>query len=58
MDILSSSLAALANEILTLANMLSEPSLERDREFLLSFVGGFFSSSTSYCNWNSSLFSE
>ena len=42
MDVLSSSLAALANEILTLANMLSEPSLERDREFLLSFVGGFF----------------
>ena len=42
----------------TLANMLAKLSLERDREFLLSFVGGFFSSSTSYCNSNSSLFSE
>ena len=37
-DVLFSALAALAKEIPTLANMLAKPSLERDREFLLSLV--------------------
>ena len=39
MDAVLSALAALAKENPTLANMLAKPSLERDREFLLSFVG-------------------
>ena len=38
MDVLLSALAALAKENPTLANMLTKPSLERDREFLLSLV--------------------
>ena len=42
MDAVLSALAALAKENPTLANMLAKPSLERDREFLLSFVGLFF----------------
>jgi hypothetical protein len=37
-----SALAALAKENSTLGNMLAKPSLERDREFLLLFVGGSF----------------
>ena len=37
-----SALAALAKGNPTLANMLTEPSLERDRDFLLLFVGDFF----------------
>ena len=39
MDAVLSALAALAKENPTLANMLAKPSLERDREFFLSFVG-------------------
>ena len=39
MDAVLSALAALAKENPTLANMLAKPFLERDREFLLSFVG-------------------
>ena len=40
MDAVLSALAALAKENPTLANMLAKP-LEKDREFLLSFVGDF-----------------
>ena len=56
MDAVLSALAALAKENPTLANMLAKPSLERDREFFLSFVDDFFSSSR--CNWNFHCFSN
>ena len=42
MDAVLSALAALAKENPTLANMLAKPSLERDREFLHTFVVDFF----------------
>ena len=46
MDAVLSALAALAKENPTLANMLAKPSLERDREFLLPFVGDLLTSSS------------
>ena len=56
MDAVLSALAALAKENPTLANMLAKLSLERDREFLLSFVGNFFPHESLLRN--SPLFSE
>ena len=44
MDAVISALAALAKE--NLANVLAKPSLERDREFLLPFVGDLLTSSS------------
>ena len=42
MDAVLSSLAAWEKKNPTLANMLAEPFLERDREFLLLFIGDSF----------------
>ena len=42
MDAVLSALAALAKELPTLAIMLAKPFWERDREFLLSFLGDSF----------------